>query len=724
MAVTLKRKRGAVSYKEPSSDEDTSLDSDREGDIPTQRESSQRRSRRHQPAKAEPSTNGRRQNATRADESTTNRTQLSRSRRKTRVSYREASSADDSDDDFDQASSAEEATTTRRTLRSKGNTSRRVQKIRTAKSRPKRAFGAALQPQSDLQQALEVPQHIVTDGNIPEWASLPYHILLQIFVYASHPLHNEYMGPTGSIPWLVQMAQLCSAFTKPALTALYRNPPIFALKQTRKDLVRHLISPPSDSHENYSVMVKRLKLDGTHMSSLTDPTHSAADLVALISSLTTLKEIDIFDPMDRPPYRERQKRMRWHYPDEVFNALRQSDLRLRSWHWTSTFCTQGPLWLKDMHTNKFFQSLRELTLTKFCADTSRKAEDMQPTTEELLASALGVLPHLDSLVFETCTVVNEQLMPMLPKNLVSLNITNCIDITSEALRPFLVTHGTRLEELILNHNQCLDLSFLVDLKQSCPRLEVLSMDMTYYSTLSESADNEPLYDHVLEEGDVPTWPCALRVIDLDYLRKWTAASATTFFNSLIDSAEELPWLRELRISAMVDVDWRQRAEFRKKWTARFQNVFAQKMTIPDPHLMSLRAFREYKTLQGGDTEKNDSVLEDVLAKANKVNTAESESDEPLLPSRKQKQGDKWTSRRLRSRVDTVPNYDETSGSESEEEAVEDNTFVQGRCHTVVFRIDNSRPREEMYGEEHFLDAERSGDEDWDGNDVVDDEYAW
>jgi hypothetical protein len=52
--------------------------------------------------------------------------------------------------------------------------------------------------------------------------------------------------------------------------------------------------------------------------------------------------------------------------------------------------------------------------------------------------------------------------------------------------------------------------------------------------------------------------------------------------------------------------------------------------------------------------------------------------------------------------------------------------VQGRCHSVVFRIDNLRPREEIYGEADFLDAEPSGDEEWNGNDNQDDEggYAW
>jgi len=53
--------------------------------------------------------------------------------------------------------------------------------------------------------------------------------------------------------------------------------------------------------------------------------------------------------------------------------------------------------------------------------------------------------------------------------------------------------------------------------------------------------------------------------------------------------------------------------------------------------------------------------------------------------------------------------------------------VQGRCHTVIFRIDNFRPREEIFNEADFLDAEPSGDEEWNGNDNENDDgggYAW
>jgi hypothetical protein len=381
-----------------------------------------------------------------------------------------------------------------------------------------------------------------------------------------------------------------------------------------------------------------------------------------------------------------------------------------------------------------------VSLVKFHPEVVREdpeEDDGRPTVEELLASALAVLPNLRSLSFETCGVVSGRLLPLLPTDLTSLSIINCGELLSDAFQAFLATHGSHLEELTLNHNQALDMSFLVDLKRSCPKLEVLRMDATYYSSLVMSSDNEPLYETLLGENEMPTWPTSLRTLDCQYLRNWNSKSADNFFSSLINSAEELPRLQEITIIAMVDTDWRQRAEFRQKWTAKFRKVFARKWETPDPSLASLRAFREWK-VRGDDGDKVDSfiegVSEEMAEKADPVMADDadgSESDVPLVPSRVQKQDEGWGSKRLRSRSKAALSYDEESNEDaaSEEEAAsdEEEPFVQGRCHTVIFRIDNFRPREEIFNEADFLDAEPSGDEEWNGNDNENDDgggYAW
>ena len=260
------------------------------------------------------------------------------------------------------------------------------------------------------------------------------------------------------------------------------------------------------------------------------------------------------------------------------------------------------------------------------------------------------------------------------------------------------------------------------------------MDTTYYSSLVMSSDNEPLYESLLRENEVPTWPTTLRTLDMQYLRKWDSRAASNFFQSLIDSAEELPNLQDLTIIAMVDTDWRQRAEFRRKWSATFQAIFARKWEPPNPHLASLKAYRLWKEnniseAQVEGEEKVDSFIEGVSEELAKPQIAEEgDSDAPLM-SRYKKQGEQWGSTRLRSRVKANASYDdesEVSQSEQEAENEEKTSFVQGRCHTVIFRIDNFRPREEIYAEADFLDAEPSGDDEWNGNDEANDEgdYAW
>ncbi|KAH8726064.1 hypothetical protein GQ44DRAFT_614777 [Phaeosphaeriaceae sp. PMI808] len=735
MVVTLKRKRGAISYREPSSDEDLSEGSSQEETVQREHNVHPRRPIRHQESsttrRAPPSANKRPPTESRS----------SRHRERHKISYKDVSTDEEEEDLDDNFELSEDNLPLRTKPLKLAAPSPRPRKSTIAKSKSPRklVLGAPLRPNKRYQDVASVTP-IPTDGHTPAWASLPYHVLLQIFVYASHPLRDENMKAMSSIPWLIQTACLCSSFTKPALTALYRNPPIFAMKQTRKDLVYHLSSDPTESCEDHRVMVKRLELDATQMSTLTDPAHSVTDLAALIRSLTTLREVDIFDPIDRPPFRGRLRRLRrWVYPLELFEAMRQSETRLRSWRWNSTFCGQGPLWIKSIHGEAAFQTLRELTLTKFhpieIRDDRDEREDIQgqPTTEELVGSAIVALPNLRVLSFETCGVVSGRLLPLLPANLVSLSITNCGELLSDDLQAFLTTHGAHLEELTLNHNQSLNLSFLVDLKHSCPRLEVLQMDTTYYSSLEMSSDNEPLYETLLGETEKPTWPATLRALDMEYLRKWNSTAATNFFSSLIDAADELPWLQEITIIAMVDTDWRQRAEFRKKWTDNFRKVFARAWTPPSSHLVSLKAYRAWES-QGfgtvGESEKHDSLIQEEGREVIEAEASGSDSDAALLAPRKQKQDEKWGSKRLRSRSKATASYDELSGDESDpRDEVSDEAevlFVQGRCHTVLFRIDNTRPREEIYGEADFLDAEPSGDEEWNGNDDHDDEggYAW
>jgi hypothetical protein len=50
--------------------------------------------------------------------------------------------------------------------------------------------------------------------------------------------------------------------------------------------------------------------------------------------------------------------------------------------------------------------------------------------------------------------------------------------------------------------------------------------------------------------------------------------------------------------------------------------------------------------------------------------------------------------------------------------------IQGMCEVVEVRIDNLRPTETQVTEADFLDDERSGDSDWNGEDEEVEGYAW
>lgn len=63
-------------------------------------------------------------------------------------------------------------------------------------------------------------------------------------------------------------------------------------------------------------------------------------------------------------------------------------------------------------------------------------------------------------------------------------------------------------------------------------------------------------------------------------------------------------------------------------------------------------------------------------------------------------------------AESVSDHDSDTVSDDEEGSSTASLFVQGLCQVVDVRIDNQRPREEMFSERDFLDSERSGDEDW------------
>lgn len=641
--------------------------------------------------------------------------------------------------------------------------------------------------ETDVNEVLEL-------GQVPPWQSLPYHILLQIFLFASPQLWTEDFVPTASVPWLLKCALLCRSFAEPALSALYYSPPLTPPTRAR-GLIQCLASQTESSAFNYRSKVKYLDVEADitlwRKYKGRDPIN-LGDLVYLTPKLRGLRiHVAPFN-LRRNSTLYANSSSKAIYQKWMFAALQTRGIALREWIWNAELAGQRYLVprLGEIHSTSAFQSLRTLTLIKY---------DEKGCTEEQLADAIKTLPQLKRLVFRLSLIVNQKLLPLLPPHLESLEIVKCSSLTSPMLSQFLFTHGQELLELILDHNQALNLSFLTGFAIACPKIQTLGMNLRFYNSHSAFPDLDPKFDALLGEDETPTWPASLASIELLHLRKWNLNVAERFFSSLLDSAISLPKLRRLNIKASLEESgWRDRVSFRDKWTSTLKQVFLRVSEPPSPHLKSLAAFKLYKDQL---LARNGSVEDDKLETkpkqqrkqcskfshveiSNNVPRAtaydESDSDNShgtIRRSRRLKQRD-MTKRTWRTKRDPESDGSLSSGSgnddedeyvspkpspslyrrrprrrrkdasgessSSEDSALDDDAageqapeeigrfqrkddsfYIQGMCDVVHVLVDNLRPNEELLNESHFLDDERSGDEDWDGKGVADEEgYAW
>ncbi|KAL3476803.1 hypothetical protein BJX99DRAFT_227380 [Aspergillus californicus] len=548
----------------------------------------------------------------------------------------------------------------------------------------------------------------ISPGVIPPWQTLPYHILLDIFMRASYPLVNETaVKRNPSVNWLVGMAMLCHSFHEPALAALYRSPPLVPV--TKSHSLLSLLEKDQDSlSTNYVNKIKELEVDVEHVLVYkSGPTLGYFDLAKLIDNTPQLRAMRLYHIQDYyvglPPWEF--TRPKWVYPDTLFASLNSRSIRLRSWVWNARFMkTQNllPLMLAQHRQSSFksCQGLRVLHVAAEDADGDR-VFDMADDREDVLAMALAELTDLRRLEFLESSILNENLLPNLPSCLTSLTINNCDHVTTANLGLFLSSHGHSLRELDLRHNRNVSLSFIVDLKASCGTLEKFTVDISMRDS-SSFRDVEPHFEELLGPSEIPTWPRTLQQLELNHLRKWDAQIADGFFVSLIEAAPELRNLRRLAISAKLTTGWRDRATFRERWIGKLERVFLRPATSPKP------------TPHQSQQQQQDE------AKASEVSIPE--SDRPSPSKRK--------SARIANRTYSDGEDDHGSsprGSRThEDDSDHDLPIAQGMCEAVEIRIDNLRPRETQFNEGDFLDEEASGDDEWTGYDVDlhDRSYAW
>lgn len=359
-----------------------------------------------------------------------------------------------------------------------------------------------------------------------------------------------------------------------------------------------LMADPDSLKYNYRAKVERLQLEVSQTAAYTLTGHGLLDLHGMVYNCPRLLDLELYHQKDMSPYRSLDDPIKWTYPESMFDALNNNvtgtHTILSSWRWSSRLA--GKKWpienLRTIHESPSFRGLRKIAFVNYQKALPRKNVD-DPQHEKLLAESLSVL-NLDHLIFESSTLANAILLPLLPTQLKHLELINCWEIVSEDLAEFLMSHGSQLLTLTLNHNQSLSLSFLTVLADACPKLETLKMNLTYYNVHSSYHDSEPQYDKLLGVNEIPTWPSSLQNIELTQLRNWDIDTATAFFQSLLSHAGSLVDLRRLVIKAIINTSWRERSTFRDEWVGTFDRVFKRKSPPPNPHLRSIGAYDAYK----------------------------------------------------------------------------------------------------------------------------------
>ena len=609
------------------------------------------------------------------------------------------------------------------------------------------------------------------------WTELPYEILRDILAYASYPLFDERGQGTPHVRWLLSLRSTSPALVDASLGALYYTPPITNATIAYRFLT--LLTFPERT-ANYNVKVRHLEIEArSTLLYSAGADLGALDLAAMVKQLPQLLGIDIWSVMDNADIRRQHlPNKSWSYTNSLFDALATGPQRLRHFHWNSRFMSKhasDPMemytWMDSIHQYPSFQSLTYLKLTGFFGDSNTRLDlafpvdfaspgktltitqqnkeaarvekkALQEKQDAKLAQTLHTLPNLRKLDLYLCSVVDGDWLQLLPKELTHLGIIECDRITSDGLQEFLSSRGQHLKVLVLNLNPELNISFLTTLAENCPHLEELSMDLTSFrkpdaGEVARTGD----YGYLLQPDEKPTWPTTLRTLTMNHLQHWPLSSAEMFFTTLISSAKDLTDLRRLLLSVSLDVSWRERAKMRDLWEDKFNRVFLRKPAPPNPHWWSINSFNAWKQKKVAEViisppkpENLQSITATVEETATENGEEDEEDDDSDMPVRnrkgKRKAPTSPPTRRLRPRRN-ITDDEEATASDAPVSTLQGSLrdmvmqtleqHIQGMCDEVDVRIDNLRPREEMFHESDFLDSEPSGDEEWNGVDLDFDE---
>lgn len=612
----------------------------------------------------------------------------------------------------------------------------------------------SLKFRSSAKQPAPTPtlKRVISRAVIPLWQTLEYQILLKIMKYAAYPLYTGASHDTGSTAWLLRTSTLSRSFHEAALGALLYSPPLYPmhrahsiarlLKISRQEFGDDLSYPKQKKSSKISIdyrrMVRHLWLEARNVLA----TKLGVSLDDLLRNTPNLQSLIIYYNHDfvsdkviwaHPNYSRAKNN--WRY-SQLYPLLAELPhlVNLRNFEWNARFLTKDDGLLNqfhDFHSSPFhFQRLKSVTLRNFIIEDVDKlnetvvgkslvgAPDIKPSAQQArliawrsrLQEALSKYQELKQLSICNTNIFDSASIGILPTGLEKLEIQNCPCINSDGLQSYLSTKGGQLRELILKGNQYLSLEFTTTLKSYTPMLSLLDVDLTYRDPTSYQ-DTEPLFDSLLPDGP-PTWPEGLEQISIGPLRKLSVEDAENFYQSLIDAAGQLKYLRVLELRTLLpEAGWRDRAVLRTLWTAKFNEIFNVKY---NPEIRSPRPITSLPVRvivkDTSDAHNGGS------ARSNRNPRRQSQRIADLALSDSQGQiSDSQNDPPSPTYSELLDTYKGVGGNDST--TVKDVPLVrQGRCHTVTFELSDQRPAQDQFREDDFLDSEADFEVDGDYRD--------
>ncbi|KAI1614822.1 hypothetical protein EDD37DRAFT_630654 [Exophiala viscosa] len=531
---------------------------------------------------------------------------------------------------------------------------------------------STLPRKQDAQVSIIIPPP--PSGRAPPWQELPYHVLVSVMKHAAYPLYGQVSQPTASLPWLLSMSTLCRSFHEACMAALLHNPPLYPAWRAH-GLIELLKQEPEDLMTDYRAKIHYLEIEVKQLL-YKKAGISLMDLLTRTPLLQGLRLYSNYDDMQTSLWAQpaAQRRMNWSYPTEMFDHFDRENIFMLTFEWNGRFpnpkeALQTAL---SAHSRPAFSRLREVSFLNLTLPEKTTNDDVA-TARSLFTGALTDLVELKHLTLKNCGILDEVTAPLLPIGLEYLEVVQCSQLTSPALAQYLAAGGSTLRTMKLIGCQSLSLGFMAELKTLCPRLEDFVVDMFFIDPTS-FADREPLFLALLPDGP-PTWPASLVNLSLENIRHKVANEAHEFLESLVESSEQLPRLKRINIKMILKLaGWRDRAQLRKDWLPKLQEVFLN----------------------------TDKPL-DQWEKASKQSSQSSQRQSSRLATKGQS---------------TAENTDDSDAGPA--------VVVQGRCDVVNLVISDQRPAQDQFREDDFLDDEPSDDEEWNGRDQQprSSGYAW